>query len=232
MARKGRKRKEGRRTRSGKLSEANSERAARGLRGVMDVVLSQPHRAWLGKGRRDDQLAENALGRLLLAGKITESEYWAGDRWRKLVGEFHQVLASPVMPGSAMGRLVADEVDEDSRNREERSGTTVGQETDEERRERVLVQHAAAMTAIRRLPDRRQVFVVMESVVLREGAVDEVGLKALRQGLGQLARLWRMEAPDDPLEERLGPKPKVRAARCEERPGWQHEERELDISYK
>lgn len=231
MARKGRKRKDGLRTRSGKLSEANAERAARGLQSVMAVALSQPHRVWLGKGRRGDQLAENALGRLLLAGKITESEYWAGDRWRRLVGEFHQVLASPAMPGSSMGQMVADEVDKDSRNREERSGTDVGSETEEERLDRVLAQHGAAMSAIRRLPDRRQVFVVMEGVVLREGAVDEDGLVALKAGLGQLARLWRMERPHDPLEASHGAKPKVRA-QCAERPEWKHEERELDISYK
>ncbi|WP_428031507.1 hypothetical protein [Ancylobacter sp.] len=231
MARKGRKRKDGLRTRSGKLSEANAERAARGLQGVMNVALSQPHRAWLGKGRRGDQLAENALGRLLLADKITESEYWAGDRWRRLVGEFHQVLASPVMPGSSMGQMVANEVDKDSRSREERSGTDVGTETEEERRERVLVQHGAAMNAIRRLPDRRQVFVVMEGVVLREGAVDEDGLAALKAGLGQLARLWRMERPHDPLEAAHGAKPKVRAYR-EDRASWPHDERELHISYK
>lgn len=231
MARKGRKRKEGRRTRSGKLSEANAERAARGLRGVMDVALSHPHRAWLGKGRRSDQLAENALGRLLLAGKITESEYWAGDRWRKLVGEFHQVLAAPVMPGSAMGQMVADEVDSDSRNRSERSGTAAQRETDEERRERVLVQHSAAMNAIRRLSDKRQVFAVMESVVLRDAEVDFALLQILKAGLGQLARLWRMERPRDPMEEKHGPKPRVRAQRTD-RPLWGHEERELDITYK
>lgn len=231
MARKGRKRKEGKRTRTGKLSEANAARAARGLKGAMDVALAQPHRAWLGKGRRTDQLAENALGRLKLAGKITDAEYWAGDRWRNLIGEFHQVLASPVMPSSALGRMVAEEVNEDSRRRLEESGTAERQESDEERLDRVLAQHGCAMSALRKLDDARAVFTAMERIVLADGEADESSLKALKAGLLQLAHLWRMQEREDPIEEKHGRKPKVRAVRTD-KALWGHEEKELSIRYK
>lgn len=215
---KGRKRKEGKRTASGQLSRSKGERAKRGQHDVRSVALAQPHRAWLAENRRTDQRAESEIGRLCLGGRITEAQYWAGDRWARLIGEFHQVLATPMPTGSMLGRMVADPVRGD---REGDVGAAERPETEEERRERVLVQHDGAMRALRRLGvDSRDVFAAMESIVIHgRPAGEQKDLDALRAGLTQLARLWRMEMP---TEGRI-------RAECGERSRWQHEEKVLDI---
>lgn len=219
---KGRKRKAGRRTVSGKLSEARSEREKRGLGDVRAVVMNQPHRAGFGKDRRLDQRAATEVGRLFMAGRISEAEYWAAERWARLVGEFHQVLASPVTTSTMLGRLVADGYQD---AREGDVGAAERPETDDERRERVLVQHDAAMRVLRRLDDAQAVFRVMEAVVLHDRCAEDARARlALRAGLSQLARLWRLAAPKEGES-------RVRFYRSD-RPTWPHEVRIVDIVLK
>src|SRR5262245_27758833 len=79
MARRGRKRKTGRRHPGGKLVQKVSPR---------EVAAGMPHRRWLGD-KGVDQLAENELGRLLLRELISGADALAGDyygaRWRGYV---------------------------------------------------------------------------------------------------------------------------------------------------
>ena len=220
---KGRKRKSGKRTASGRLSRSKSERAKRGIQDVRAVALQQPHRAWLGESRRADQRAESEVGRLCLAGRISEAEYWVAERWRRLILEFHQVLASPVCTGSPLSKILPTYVE---------AGDVAGEcdaaecaESEEERRERVLVQHRAAMRAIGRLgADAREVFTSLEAIVMHgRAAGEEYSLRALRAGLAQLGRLWRITESDDDRP--------LRGSRSE-KPRWDHEVREVIIVRK
>jgi hypothetical protein len=212
MAKKGRKRKAGNRTASGQLSRSMSAVLERGER---ELAMRQPHRAWLPEAHRLDQRAESELGRIYLAGHISEPQCWAGERWREIVREYRYFLASPVTPGSALGRMVASTIDPDAwRNGE--SGTSERAETDEEKRSRVLARHGAAL---REIP--RSAFPVMEAVVILDRALDPALLPALQVGLAALARLWKMSD-----EVPLG----VRGSRSE-RPSWGHDEKEVTIVY-
>lgn len=217
---KGRKRKMGKRTASGQLSRSKTERAKRGQQDVRAVALKQPHRAWLGETRRADQRAESEIGRLCLAGRLTEAEYWAGERWRQLVHDFHRVMATPMTTCSALARMVAEQVGKEDVAGE--VGAAERPESEEERRERVLDHHRKAMSTIRRLGDMaRPAFTVMENAVLHDRGVETAAdLDALRAGLSQLARLWHLT---DPTEERP-----IRSHRGD-KATWDHEEKEINI---
>jgi hypothetical protein len=205
---KGRKKKAGKRTPSGQLSRSASAILERGER---ELGMMQPHRAWLPEASRLDQRAESELGRIYLAGHITEPQCWAGEKWRGIVQDYRRFLASPVTAGSMLGQMVAS-----GAGQEEESGTTERPETDEERRTRVLAQHGAAMRAI-----PRSAFPVMEAVVILDHAHHATQLPALQIGLSALARLWKM-TDDMPRS--------VRGSRAE-RPSWGHDEKEVTIVY-
>lgn len=220
MARRGRKRMAGQRTKSGQLGRSKAAKEERGVGDVRGVAMQQPHRVWLGDTRRLDQRAVSEIGRMFLAGRLTEAEYWAGERWRRLIQDFHIVLATPMPAGSPLGLMVASKVDG-----EEESGTAERPETDEERRDRVLVQHKAAMACLRKSGDARAVLGEMERAVYHDVACGD--FQALKIGLGALAKLWRMSE----LEED-GPARVRGHVGKGDKPRWEHEEKEVTIVYK
>ncbi|MBS9476223.1 hypothetical protein [Ancylobacter radicis] len=187
---------------------------------MRSVALQQPHRAWLGETRRADQRAESEIGRLCLAGRLTEAQYWAGERWMQLVHDFHRVMATPMSTCSAMARMVAEPVGKEDVAGE--VGAAERPESEEERRDRVLGHHRKAMITIRKLGDMaRPAFTVMENTILHDRGVEsDADLEALRLGLSQLARLWRLT---DPTEERP-----IRSHR-DDTATWDHEEKEINI---
>ena len=100
MARRGRKRKAGRRHPSGQLaSERRPDDRQR--------AAAQPHRRGLPKEMRLSELAESSLGRLFLRGLLAEyvygadreevakARYDAGDRFRAIVGAYRAVIGAP-----------------------------------------------------------------------------------------------------------------------------------------
>lgn len=216
--RRGRPRKAGKRMASGKLSQTAADRAGRGLGDVRSVALSQPHRAWLGETRRLDQRAESEIGRLLLTEKVTEVECWAAERWRNIIREFHVVLATPMTTMSALGQMVTS-----GAGQEEESGKSEVMETDEERLGRVLAQHGAAMARLRRCGDASAVFSEMERVVIHDQPTTDI--KTLKRGLQELAKLWRMREPDDDHADRI-------CGQRDERPTWNHDVKEVAITYR
>lgn len=222
VKRRGRPRKAGKRMASGKLSQTIADRDARGLGDVRAVALSQPHRAWLGETRRLDQKAESEIGRQLLTEKITEVEYWAAERWRNIIREFHIVLATPMNTMSALGQMVTSSIDPDAWRSGE-SGSTEMPETEEDKRDRVLAQHGAAMSWLRRCGDAAAVFSEMERVVIHDLPVND--LKTLKRGLQELAKLWRMKEPDDDTVNRI-------CGQRGERPTWDHDVKEVAITYR
>jgi len=220
----GRKRKQTSREPSGKVQRSS---AAARAKSVTDVVTAQPHRNWLRKGmdtgRCLDQRAESALGRLFLAGMITEPQCWAGERLRNLLREFHVVLASPVT-ASAAAIMVSDGVE----NPEEADYLAAEcPETDEERRERVLYQFDAAKRALGYAQEPRTVVSQIDALLMWDTCPDD--LTHIRAGLSELAALWRMTEP--PAEE-WRRDVKVAGERHGEAPHWPHDEKEVRIVYR
>ncbi|MBS7532111.1 hypothetical protein KHC28_00330 [Ancylobacter sonchi] len=219
---KGRKRKTGKRTPSGKLSESKAEKARRGLGDVRSVAMAQPHRAAVGKDRRLDQRAATELGRLFMIGRIDEAQYWAGERWFRLIGEFHQIMASPITNTTILGTMAAG----DRGDRDGDVGAAERPETEEERRERVLGHHGSAMSVLRKTADHRAVFRTLEAVVLYDCPIGgEPELVVLKEGLSVLARFWRLRSPpkaDEELPVRV-------AGHRYDRPAWPHDVRIVDI---
>ena len=217
MARRGRPRKMGKRKPCGRLTDAE-QRAMR--KDVRTTVMEQPHRRWLDGPSRRDQRAETEIGRLYLAGMLTEPKYWAAERWRSIVEQFHVVMATPVRPGSQLGGMVASGVGQD-----EESGKNE-LETDEERHRRVLWQHGLAMAAIRSVAYSASVFEAMERVILDDRPCTARDLVLLDRGISALCHMWKM------TEERPGDDParRVRAERVD-RPSWPHDEKEVSIVY-
>lgn len=216
----GRKRKQGRRTADGRLAKAPRPVRAKA---VTDVVTSQPHRRWLKEDRRFDQRAESALGRLYLAGKITEPECWAGERFRSILREFHVILASPVTMSSA-AIMVAEGVEAPA---EADYLAAERPETEEERRERVLAQFGAASAVFDRLEASKQVVSDIDALLMRDVAPSNIG--PLKSGLKALAAFWRMTEPPEKEEER---DVRVSGRRYGEKPEWPHDEKVVDIVYK
>lgn len=165
-----------------------------------------------------DQRAESAIGRMFLTGAISEAQFWASDRWKSIVAQFHVVLATPMTTGSTMGLMVAPGV-----GQEEESGKAERRETDIEMRDRVLDQHKAAMQAIRALDASALVFAVLETVVLRDQPCGAQMIFHLRKGLDALGNLWGLSNDADYRP--------VRSKRYD-RAAWDHEEKEVMIIYR
>jgi hypothetical protein len=85
--RKGRKRKSGRRTASGRLIPDKTD--------FKGFVAAQPHRSWLPEGQRRDEKAGDVLGCLNLTKLISDHAYEAGRRFSVIVGAFRQVIGAP-----------------------------------------------------------------------------------------------------------------------------------------
>ncbi|ABS68929.1 hypothetical protein Xaut_3702 [Xanthobacter versatilis] len=216
----GRKRKAGRRTADGRL--AKKPRPQR-VRDITDVATSQPHRSWLKEGQRRDQRAESTLGRMFLADLITEPECWAGERLRSIIREFHVVIAAPITASTAAimvaeGMEIPAEADHLAAERPE---------TEEEKRDRVLAQHAGAMAVLDRLEWGRQITSELDALLMRDAEPEH--LRLVKAGLHALAAFWRMaEPPENPNDREV----KVKGVRYGEEAEWPHEEKVVSIVYK
>ena len=87
MARRGRKRKIGRRGANGDLLRARVD--------FRELAALQPHRVWLPEEKRLDQKAASPLGCLNLLGVISTRQYLAGIRYAVVVGKYRAVLETP-----------------------------------------------------------------------------------------------------------------------------------------
>lgn len=226
MAKRGRKKKHGLRTPSGHLSRSAAAIIAKGER---DIAMAQPHRRWLPQEARSEQRAENVLGRLFLAGKITEPQCWAGEAWRRLAADFGRVLASPVRPNSALSSMV-DSGLELPAEADHLSSSYI--ETPEEKSDRVLDRYDGAMRALDRaersvagfalkvhLQDR--LFPVLDDVVVQDREPSPAGLQKLVLLLDTLAKHWGLCTDEE----------RPFRAQVNERPKWGHDEKEVLISY-
>ncbi|BAF86834.1 hypothetical protein AZC_0836 [Azorhizobium caulinodans ORS 571] len=190
---------------------------------IMGVAMEQPHRRWLPEGARKDQRAESALGRLFLAGLITEPECWAGERLRRVLHEFHIVLATP-MTASSAAIMVASPVQQDA---EGDLMAAERPETEEERRDRVLASFDRATSVLKRVENSRSAIRDIDALLLRDQVPQDI--QPTRRGLAALASMWRL---NEPAEEE-GDRPiRVRGARIGDACAWSHEEREVAILYK
>lgn len=217
MARRGRKRGNGHREPSGRISRAEKRVQSR-LRTERDVVLDQPHRRWLPEEKRADQRAATEIGRLYLAGLITEAQCWAAERWHSLIMEFHVLLATPVTRMSAAALAVSETGEQQPAAADHL--TPSRPETEEERRDRVLAQYGAAMRAIRRVDPTGSALQAMEACILHDKALlaHDVDL-LLKRGLNALVELWRLDATAE--------KP-IRGIRSD-KPAWDYQKRVVTI---
>jgi hypothetical protein len=87
MARTGRKRKHGRRNRSGDL--------ARPAVNYRALAAQQPHRRILPEAQRLDHRAGTALGTLFLTGRISEQACEAGERYAVICGQYRAAILAP-----------------------------------------------------------------------------------------------------------------------------------------
>lgn len=216
----GRRRKAGRRTADGRLAKKPRQQR---VRDITDVATSQPHRSWLKEGQRRDQRAESTLGRMFLAGLITEPECWAGERLRSIIREFHVVIAAPITASTAAimvaeGMEIPAEADHLAAERPE---------TEEEKRDRVLAQHAGAMAVLDRLEWGRQITSELDALLMRDAEPEHVCL--VKAGLHALATFWRMAEPPENLNDR---EVKVKGFRHGEEAKWPHEENVVSIVYE
>lgn len=217
MSRRGRKRKTGiPRTPSGALSRSKYAQLSRGER---DVAFAQPHRAWLPEEKRADQRAGNLLGCLYLGGQITEAECWAGERYRSIMDDFRRLLASPVMPPSAVSRMVAPGVETPA---EADHLAAEKPETDEERSRRVLAAYDGARAEVMAF-DTGRFAETFDALICLDKACGPDQWPVLRQILSRLADVWGLDV-DAPRRMRS-------TMTRDQRPGWPHEEREISIQY-
>lgn len=127
-------RKQARRTASGRISTAGVTEDVRA------IALAQPHRRWLPERLRKDQRAENALGRLYLAGFLSEGQVLAGEKFRRLMLEYAAVIEAPRLPPTIMARLSVEIMGrpEPIENADKAGSVSEVAETEESRRARVL----------------------------------------------------------------------------------------------
>jgi hypothetical protein len=91
MSRRGRKRRKGLRRPNGRLVHERGE-------SPREIAARMPHRRALGENALDYR-AESALGRLAIAGRITDEQFVAGTAFRRSWG----VYLSTIMPPRAIG---------------------------------------------------------------------------------------------------------------------------------
>ena len=100
MARRGRKRRAGRREANGRPQRQSRVLTARVLTAIekeadtLSVVREQPHRKKYGERFRD-QMVETELGRLCMDGVIALKQYDAGERYREIVIHMRRAIAAP-----------------------------------------------------------------------------------------------------------------------------------------
>lgn len=220
MSRRGRKRKQGLpRTPSGALSRSRYAVLARGER---ETAMAQPHRAWLPDELRADQRAENLLGCLHLAGEITEAECWAGERYRRIMGDFRRLLASPGLPPSAVSRMVAPGVETPA---EADHLGAERPETDEERSRRILAAYDGVRDEVLHF-DRAfagRIAEDFDALICRDKACRPEQWPVIKRMLARLVDVWGLDA-DAPRTMRS-------TMTRDQRSGWPHDEREVIIIY-
>ncbi|MGV6875906.1 hypothetical protein ACUSIJ_24875 [Pseudochelatococcus sp. B33] len=172
--------------------EANGRPSRAGTQNPRLVALSQPHRAWLPEAKRADQRAESLLGQLRLLKLITQAQYQAGVKWRKLMMEFHAVMASPAMPNGPLARIAAGERHGDAAPVH---GGSSAIETEEERRDRVLRSLGDVGAGLREIGHSKQAFSSLEAVILYDRTLDDYA--HLFRGLNALVRLWKISEYDE-----------------------------------
>lgn len=87
LNRRGRKRKSGRRTTSGRLIVDKTD--------FKGFIANQPHRRGLPEALRTHEKAESLLGCLNLTKRISDEMYEAGQRFQVVVAGFRQVIGAP-----------------------------------------------------------------------------------------------------------------------------------------
>lgn len=210
----GRPRSKGDRTPSGQLSRSASGYDSRGAR---DVATAQPHRRWLAEDKRSDQYAESVLGRLYLAGEVTERQLWAGERLRRVMADFRSVMASPITPRVAMASMIAPSLEPSADHVEaQNSRTDARTESEMERHDRVLREFDEARDAL--LPDA-EAYAAVHAVSVDDRSSDN--LAALRRGLTELVDMYGFQED----------KPKKIKGEYVERPEWGRGFREVHFIY-
>jgi hypothetical protein len=91
----GRKRKQGKRERNGRIQRQKPEDAKL-------ISFSQPHRQCVPADKRHDQRAENPFGRLNLINAVPDVEYDAGIKYRDICLRYRAVIDSPNPNPAAM----------------------------------------------------------------------------------------------------------------------------------
>ncbi|MBS7542994.1 hypothetical protein [Ancylobacter oerskovii] len=176
------------RTASGRLSRSRAAQATREADN-MAVALAQPHRARLPKELRHSRLAENELGRLVLAGEITEIEFAAGQNYRRLAVAYRRDISAPGGMTSALGRLAADAF----------ADCRTPSDDSEARHDALKRRYASAKAALLALADGPRIAAVVGRVAIHDvGAGDDV--VALKAGLSELAVLWKLSRPVESAE--------------------------------
>lgn len=174
-------------------SEAKRERNGRAQRASADVrrnaersvAMSQPHRAWLKDDQRADQRAATMIGRLRLAGLISEPQYWAGEKWARLMHEFHIVLATPISRASSMSAMVAPGMETPA---EADHLSAERPETEEERQDRVIAAFDAVCGRISAAD-----LCLLDAACVHGRAIGDDAMDDLTAALDQLVRLWRLD---------------------------------------
>ncbi|MGY2987681.1 hypothetical protein [Bradyrhizobium sp. USDA 4508] len=141
------------------------------------------------------------LGRLCLAGQITETQFAAGRRWCNLVAEYSQACCSPRIPQSAKlepGGGNAADPDSAKGAREAR------------RHARIVESFESGAEALRRagMVSVRVVGVVCEQDLAPVGQIE---IEALRNGLQALAVFWSAKGRrSKPMPKPSMPKPSAK----------------------
>lgn len=220
MARRGRKRKDGLRTPSGHLSRSA---AAMAQRNEIAMTQNQPHRRSVPKDMRSDQRAESVLGRLYLTGKISERECWAGEAYRSAMASFARIVASPVLPNSALSSMVAPGMETPAEADHLSNETPLTPEEKEDKAFGAFDDIMAIVGACERNGGqiKGRLFSLVDDVVMRDLLPDRVGLTKLRFVLQSLASHWNMaEIPEGEV--------RVSGKRTE-KPSWGHDEKIIEF---
>lgn len=70
------------------------------------VAAVMPHRLEVPEALRDDAKAESVFGRLLLNGKISRQQYYAGIRYRDIVMRYRAVMSIPSHSPPSMSGII------------------------------------------------------------------------------------------------------------------------------
>lgn len=94
------------RKRKFKVERQPNGQARRKAVDVNAIAQTMPHRQEVRAEIRHDPLAETKLGRLRLAGRITQPQYEAGDKYREIVLRYRAVISAPRGEVSMSGVIV------------------------------------------------------------------------------------------------------------------------------